>query len=106
MPNIEVSGSYRYPSRGQLELAIAAAREQIEDDDHATIETDWLSTFVRRGNTLRIEATVPMAADRFLASAVLDALARHAIEGVVEVRCDGKCLDWFPSSLDGRGAGV
>jgi hypothetical protein len=95
---IEVRGSYRYPSCEELELAIAAARERIDDDDHASLEPDWLSAFVRRGTTLRIEASVPLAADRFLASAVLEALARHAIEGVVEVRSGGRCLDWFPSS--------
>jgi hypothetical protein len=95
--SIVVCGSYRYLSHGDLELAIVAARERIEEDDHATMEPDWLQTFVRRGTTLRVETTIPMAADRFLASAVLDALACRAVEGVVEVRAGGRCLDWFPS---------
>jgi len=95
--SIEVRGSYRYASRGELDRAIASARERIDDDELASLEPDWLRAFVRRGTTLRVEATMPLTADRFLASAVLDALARDAIEGVVEVLAGGRCLDWFPS---------
>ena len=98
---IDVRGSYRYATGADLERAIVNARERIDDDELAALEPDWLHAFVRRGTTLRVETTMPITADRFLASAVLEALACEAVEGVVEVRSRGRCLDWFPSQKVG-----
>jgi len=93
---IELYGAYRYASREALDRALAAAREELEDDELATVEASWLRAFVRRGTTLSVVATLPVDADRFVAAAVLDALARGAIEGVVEARRAGRAIDLFP----------
>ncbi|HUJ58149.1 MAG TPA: hypothetical protein VLX92_06645 [Kofleriaceae bacterium] len=92
---IELRGTYRYASPAALEHALASARAQIDDDDHAELEPDWLRAVIRHGTTLRVDARLPAASDRFLAAAVLDALAAAAIEGVVEARRGGAALDWF-----------
>ncbi len=94
---IELRGTYRYANRGELDRALAEARRCIDDDEQADLEPDWTRTFVRHGATLSVDTVLPIAADRFLASAVLEALASAALEGIVEARCDGRCIDWFPS---------
>ncbi len=91
---------YRYLDLGNLEDALAAARALIDDDELADLEPDWLRSFVRSGNTLRVTALLPLEADRYLAAAVLEVLATPAIEGVVEASRDGKRLDWFPSRAE------
>jgi PAS domain-containing protein len=95
----ELRGSYRYPSAAALDDALAQARARIEDDELGEYAPDWMRAFVRRGTTLQITTRLPAALDRFLAAEVLETLARNAIEGVVEISRDGRCLDWFPSVL-------
>jgi hypothetical protein len=97
---IEFRGMYRYPDLDNLELALSEARELIDDEELADLEPDWLRSFVRAGTTLRVTAMLPVEADRYLAAAVLEVLARPAIEGVVEASRDGKRLDWFPSRAE------
>ena len=91
---------YRYPDLIGLESALAAARALIDDEELADMEPDWLRSFVRLGTTLRVTALLPVEADRYLAAAVLEVLARPAIEGVVEASRDGVRLDWFPSRAE------
>jgi PAS domain-containing protein len=93
----ELRGSYRYPSLVELDRALIAARARIEDDELADLEPDWMQAFVRRGTTLRVQVLLPAAADRFLAAEVIQTLARSAVEGVIEINRDGRCVDWFPS---------
>lgn len=97
---IEFRGTYRYTSTAELERALVAARDRIADDELADLEPDWTRAFQRLGATLRVDVQLPHSADRYLAAAVLETLASTAIEGVVEARRGGLCLDWFPSHGD------
>jgi hypothetical protein len=93
---IDFRGTYRYATQADLERALVSAREGLDDDagDH---DIEWLDSFVRVGSTLLVNAKLPLAGDRFVAACVLEALANHAIAGVVEATRDGRFLDWFPS---------
>jgi hypothetical protein len=93
---IELYGAYRYATRDALDRALADARDELEEDELATIDGGWLRAFVRAGTTLSVIATLPLEADRFVAAAVLAALARRAIDGVVEARRAGRAIDFFP----------
>ncbi len=92
---LELCGSYRYSDLAALETALAAARARIDDDDESDLV--WLHAFARHGTTLRVQAELPIAGDQFLAAEVLLALADTAVEGVVDVRRDGRSVDLFPS---------
>jgi hypothetical protein len=98
--NLELRGTYIYSSMHELDAALAQARALIVDDELADLDAAWLDTFVRRGSSLRVHASVPFTADQYLTTAVLQALARHAIDGVVEASQCGRCVDWFPSGRD------
>lgn len=95
--HIAYRGQYRYATPDALDHALASAREQLDDDDHADLDAAWAQFFVRRGTTLTIDAMLPLAADRHGAAAVLEVLARTAIEGFVEARRGPDRLDVFPS---------
>jgi hypothetical protein len=94
---VEFRGNYRYASHAALERALEAVRAHLDDDE---LDVDWSRLFVRHGMTLRVNAALPLAADRFLAATVVDALACNAIEGVVEARRGGVVVDWFPPGED------
>ena len=52
--------------------------------------------FVRcNGTTVHVDARLPTSSDRYVAAAVLGALARRAIEGCVDVMRGGHVLDAF-----------
>jgi len=89
---IELRGSYRYASPEAVELALAAACMQLHDDD-----PDWLRSFTKRGTTLAVHARIA-GADPFAAAHVVETLAEHAIEGVIDVahcRCGARAVDSF-----------
>jgi len=88
MGELRVRGTLSYTSTAARERALASARVQLDDDDDA-----WLANFVAHGRTLRVDSTLPI--DSFGAAAVLEALARDAIEGVVEISRDDGPLHYF-----------
>lgn len=77
-------GCYHYESSESLDRALSEAREYLDDDELTDIECRLFAGFSRRGTTLFVDATLPMAGDRYFISAVLGALAWHARDGVVE----------------------
>jgi hypothetical protein len=77
-------GCYHYETTESLDRALAEAREYLDDDELVEVEQRLFAGFRRRGATLFVDATIPMIADRYFASAVLGALAWHARDGVVE----------------------
>src|SRR5688500_6966587 len=77
-------GCYHYESLESLDRALEAARDYLDDDDCIDVERRLFAGFKRHGTTLFVDATMPMLADRYFASAVLGALAWHARDGVVE----------------------
>lgn len=94
---IELRGSYRYASLDALDLALEAARAKLHDDDEH--DAQLLGSFTRRGTTLAVHARMNDA-DPFAAAHVLETLAEHAIEGVVDVtdsRRGGHAFDSFGS---------
>jgi hypothetical protein len=84
-------GCYHYESTESLDRALAAARDYLDDDEIGDLDTRLFAGFRRHGATLFINATMPMLADRYFASAVLGALAWHARDGVVEAY-RGECM--------------
>jgi hypothetical protein len=96
---IRFRGIYQYPSPETLDHAIATAQQQV-DDDWADVEAELLHCFVRRGLSLRIDVTLPASTDRFLAAAILEALAQRAVEGYVEARRGAERLDLFGAGDD------
>ena len=94
---IAFRGTYCYATVAELERALGAARACIAEDDHAELDPDWARTFARVGTKLRVDVVLPASADRFVAAAVLEALATPAVEGVVEASRGGCCVDWFPA---------
>src|SRR6185503_15255109 len=87
---IELRGSYRYATPAALEHALAAARAQLHDDD---LDDDWLRTFTQRGTTLAVHARLDLG-DPFAAANVVQTLAEHAVEGVIDVH-RGHSIDSF-----------
>lgn len=91
-------GCYHYESTEALERALVAARDFLDDEELTEIDGDLFTWFQRRGCTLTIDATLPMAADRYFVVAVLGTLAWHAREGVVEAFRAGQLIDRIPSA--------
>jgi hypothetical protein len=91
---IEFRGTYLYVDPAALELALAAARERITADDDLDIQ--WLRGFIRHGARLYVRAELPATVDRDAAAGILEALARSAVEGVVEALHAGRAVDFFP----------
>lgn len=94
---LEYRGSFRYLDQRALELAIGEAAEHLEDDGISELDREWMRFVSRRGTTVHVDATLPTSADRYIAAAVLGALARSAIEGCVDVKRGDHVLDAFAS---------
>lgn len=92
---IQLRGTFRYATRGQLELALAKAHTVIDGDE---IAPAWMRDVERAGATLRVDVSVPLAADQYVTAAILQIFATFAIDGVVEAMRDGRCIDWFAAS--------
>jgi hypothetical protein len=86
---LRVRGTLSYASTAARDHALASARVQLDDDDDGA----WLGKFVAQGRTLRVDSALPI--DSFGAAAVLEALARDAIDGVVEISRDDGPLHYF-----------
>jgi hypothetical protein len=95
--DIELRGTFRYANSNVLDRALAQARRLIDEEELADLDASWIEVFTRQGATLRVNTRLPLAADRYLTAAVLEALASLAIDGVVETSHGGRCLDWFPA---------
>ena len=91
-PNLEYRGSFRYVDVNALDAAIVEATEQLDIDDF-----EWMRFVSRRGTTIRVEASVPASIDRYVAAAVLGALARNAVEGCVDCKRGDALVDAFAS---------
>jgi hypothetical protein len=91
-------GCYHYESSDSLDRALEAARDYLDDDDLMEVEHQLLAGFRRRGATLFVDATMPMLADRYVACAVLGALAWHARDGVVEAYRGESVIDQIISA--------
>ena len=91
-------GCYHYESSESLDRALEAAREYLEDDEVGDVDTRLFAGFRRQGSTLFINATMPMLADRYFASAVLGALAWHARDGMVEAYRGDNMIDQIISA--------
>jgi len=103
MPNrlLEYRGSFRYIDRSTLDRAILDASEHLEDDGLSELDREWMRFVSRRGTTVHVEAILPASADRHVAAAFLEALARSAIEGCVDVKRGGHVLDAFAPEAGG-----
>lgn len=86
-------GSYHFESIDSLDRALTAAREYVADDELTDVERRFLSGFRRRGQTLEIDAMVPLLADRYVITAVLGTLAWHARDGFVEAYRGQRLID-------------
>jgi hypothetical protein len=91
-------GCYHYESSDVLERALSAARDFLDDEELTEFDGDLFARFQRRGCTLTIDATLPMAADRYFVVAVLGTLAWHAREGVVEAYRGEQLIDRIMSA--------
>jgi hypothetical protein len=98
--SIHFQGSYRYASPADLERALASARRWLDEEELYDLDGDWLACFVASGATLRIDTQLPIEADRFAAVAVMEELAREALEGIVEARRGELRLDAFPCGVE------
>jgi hypothetical protein len=87
---IELRGTYRYATPAALELALETARAQLHEDD---LDSDWLGAFTQRGATLAVHARLDVG-DPFAAAHVVQTLAEHALEGVIDIR-RGDAIDSF-----------
>jgi hypothetical protein len=86
-------GSFRYADHDALDRALCEAREYLDDDELAELDRRWMQFLSRRGMTVHVEAILPSTSDRYLAAAVLGALARSAVEGRVDVTIGNDILD-------------
>jgi hypothetical protein len=92
--HIEFRGTYRYADIEALDRALVAAREQL--DRRLEADIDWMRCFIRQGSRLWVNADVATGVDLIAAAAIVDVLARDAIEGLVEARRGDVSLDYFP----------
>ncbi len=98
--SIRFHGSYRYASPAALQRALETARRWLDDEELYDLDGDWLACFVASGATLQVDTQLPLEADRFAAVGVMEALAEHALEGIVEARRGQVRVDAFPSGTD------
>ena len=94
---LEYRGSFRYIDPSAVERAIREAGDHLEDDALSELDREWMRYVRRRGTTLHVDAVLPASADRYVAAAVIGALARGAIEGCVDVMSGNDLLDAFTS---------
>jgi hypothetical protein len=102
MPDfIRFQGSYRYASPAILQRAVLAARTELDDED---IDPAFgsLRWFVQDGpSTIHVDVLVPaISSAGFAVSHAFQALARDAVEGVVEARRGDRRVDLFASGDD------
>jgi hypothetical protein len=92
--HIEFRGTYRYADIDALDRALSAAREKLDTRPHDDI--DWMRCFIRQGSRLWVNADVPSGVDPMAAAAIVELLAREAVEGIVEARRGDVPVDYFP----------
>ena len=107
MHAIRLRGTFGYPSDRALDAALTIVRHQLADYPPqrlllggASIHTDWLSAFARRGSTLEVDVALPADLDHDMAIGVLETLADAAMFGVVEMRDGNRAVDWFPANCN------
>ena len=94
-------GSYRYDSRESLERAVTAAWMRFDEEEVSHRSLASLGRFVKQGDRLHVDLTLPTAADvRFAAAGMFETLAKDAIEGIVEARHGTDHVDFYPSGDD------
>lgn len=94
---VEFHGSFRYATFAALDRALHEARDHLDDDEVSDQDRDWMRHLCQRGMTVHVNAVLPEYADRFLAAAILGALARRAVDGRVDVTRGSQRLDTFAS---------
>jgi hypothetical protein len=100
MPDfIRFQGTYRYASPAALERAILAARHELDDEEPCF---GSLRLFIKESpSSLRVDVFVPAVSEAgFAVSHAFQALARDAVEGVVEARRGERRVDVFASGDD------
>ena len=97
---LECRGSFRYATHAALDRALCEAREHLEDTEVSELDLSWMRFLSRRGMTLIVDAAFPHTADRYVAAAVLGALAHTAVEGHVDVTIGSQLVDAFVSESD------
>jgi hypothetical protein len=103
MPDfVRFQGSYRYASPAALERAILAARAELDDDEINDPCFGSLRWFVKDSpSSVRVDVLVPAVSEAgFAVSHAFQALARDAVEGVVEARRGARRVDLFASGDD------
>jgi len=99
--HVRYYGSYRYSDRAALERAVTEAWTQFYDAGVDRPPLASLGRFVRQGDRLHVDLTLPAAADsRFAAAGMLEVLAKDAIDGAVEARHGTDHVDVFYSGDD------
>jgi hypothetical protein len=91
-------GCYHYDSAESLERALTAARDYLSDDEISELDAELFTMFRRKGSTLFVDASLPMAADRYFVVAVLGVLAWHARDGIVDAYRGSQLIDRIMSA--------
>ena len=94
---LEFRGSFTYRDQAAIDAALCDARDHLDDSELSHTDSEWMRYLWRNGMTLHVDAILPETADRFVAAAILGALARQAINGRVQVTRLNQCLDTFES---------
>jgi len=95
---IEFRGSFRYADHNALDRALCEARDMLDDDELTDLERRWMSFLSRRGMTVHVDAALPETTDRYIAAAVVGALARTAVAGQVQITRGAQVLDAITSN--------
>ena len=94
---LEFHGTFDYATFEALDRSIREAREHLDDEDVNELDREWMRYVCQRGMTVHINAVLPEYADRFIAAAVVSALARRAVNGRVDVTRGNQRIDTFAS---------
>src|SRR5688572_447292 len=92
---LEFRGTFDYASLAAVDHAMREAREHLDDDDVSDLDREWMRYISQRGMTVHVSAVLPDYADRFVAAAILGALARRAVAGRVDVTRGNRWIDTF-----------
>ncbi len=95
---LEFRGSFRYANHDALDRALCEARDMLDDDELTELERRWMSFLSRTGMTVHVDAILPETTDRYIAAAVIGALARTAVAGQVHVTRGQQLLDAIASN--------
>ena len=99
MDAIQYCGRYEYRDAAGLELALAQARETLDDDEVGEV-FGWLRFFVCRGTQLTVNVSAPATAEhRFAAANLFLVLAQGAVDGSVEATHNHRAIDRYVASL-------